>query len=188
MTLTLKHYGPALLIMGAVAVLATLFTAENLSGYTRNDAANRVDTYVLHDFFASSTIGVAPTEFATSTTATSTNITPYFDEQGRYQDGTLTVAGAERVSMYFTRGTGTSGATRFRVQGTQDGINWHYVSRFIGDDSGSTATSSTIFMNNTATTTAIYGLDVRTHGYQKIRCIAVETTDGRHQCQALVEW
>jgi len=179
---------PIVLVAGAIVFLALFIgSIQKASGYTTYDIPTRLETAVLYDFFASSTPGTAPTEFATSTTATSTDINAYFDEQGRKQDGSLSIAGAERVTLYLTRGSGTSGATIFRVQGTQDGTNWHYITRFIGDDAASTATSS-VTMGNQATSTSIYGLDLRTHGYQKIRCIAVEITDGRHQCQGLAEW
>lgn len=126
---------------------------------------------------------------ATTTNATSTNIVAAYDADGRYDDGSLDVRGAKKITFTFARGGATganTGLTRFEVEG-YDGANWVDLNRLITNDVSGTATS-TFSTTVAATTTSLVSVDLSQHSVQKVRCIAVEFTDGDHSCSALAEF
>lgn len=143
--------------------------------------------YRNYSFFASSTDNGVN---ATTTSATSSNIIPYFDAQGRYDDGTLAIAGAKKVTFYFSRGdtsgAGNTGRSVFSVEVSPDGTTWYDFDRLIGDDLSATATSSVTI--NAATSTFVGSMDLTYHNFLKARCVVVETTDGEHTCRATAEY
>lgn len=152
--------------------------------------AVQAGTFRTYDFFASST---APSTIATSTSATSTNITPYFTSAGTYDDGSFSINGAKKVTVYFTRGdvngTGNTGHSTFRLQITPDGTNWYDWDRLAQNVATTTNAMATSTVTLTAgTTTRILGMDFRYETFKAMRCVVVEATDGSHQCRASAEW
>ena len=150
-----------------------------------------------YSFFASST----ETYFATTTSATSTDIDAFFDANGQYDNGAFNIAGARQVDLYFQRGdtvgTGNTGTTTFKIQVTADGSTWHdygqleeitttttadgYFTRVSSPNAGASDTN-----DHTATSTAIYRMDDT--NFKAIRCIVVEEVDGEHSCRAAATW
>lgn len=119
---------------------------------------------------------------ATSTTATSTNITG--------GGGYLKIAGAKKVELYFSRGDtsgkGNAGLSKFRVQVTPDGTNWFDYSKLVGSDAAATATSTVTI--GTATSTVVANMDIIKDTFYGVRCIVNQTTDGEHTCKASAEY
>jgi hypothetical protein len=149
-----------------------------------------VDQFRNYTFFSTST---AQTNFGTTTTATSTNITTWTDPNGRIDYGYFVIAGAKRLTFYFQRDAGTganTGSTVFRVQATTVPspveADWFYL----GDIVSATSTNAyTVAMFPLpATTTSQVSADIADKSLYAVRCIAVETTDGEHECQASADW
>ncbi len=160
-----------------------------------------VATYTLPLAFGAST-GVIPnandrsetfTFFnATTTTALSTNT-------ANFNDGALFMAGAEKVVMHFQRGdtigTGNSGTSTFRVQGSFDASTWYDFGLFLSATS-STQTQQTLFgfdgsgvvVNLRGTTTEIRALNLENTAFKYLRCRVTEVADGQHTCKAYAEY
>lgn len=179
MTLKLRH---ALLFagVGALLVIAIGVQAE----ITRQEAV-QVDSVTTYRFFATSTTDV---QLATTTSATSTNITPYFDVNGKLDSGFADIRGAEKVTFYFGRAYngGNAGTSRFEVEVSEDGTTWYDFNKLRGADISSTAT--TTYSIVASTTTVPVSLDLTYDTFNFVRCIVVETTDGKHTCSATIEY
>jgi len=157
-----------------------------------NDVATS-NAYQTYEFFASTTAAtgsVSSTVIATTTTATSTNITGFFDSvYGRYVDGSFDVRGAKKITMYFSRGGAThanTGSTVFKVQATRDGTNWTDVQQLVSATSTSVSNSlvQATASIGAATSTLVFGIDLDYISYKAIRCVVVVTTDGESSCAA----
>jgi len=195
MTLSLKNIILAVLavVLGSWAVYLMSQNAFGALVIDQGASANRFATY---EFFASTSpiAGlVSSTIIATTTTATSTNITSFYDATyGRLVDGSFDITGAKKVTLYFSRGGAVqpnTGATVYKIQTTKDGSVWNDFNQFVQ----STSTSITSAVQPTATisaatSTVIYGMDLDYTGYKAIRCIVVETTDGEHSCAASAQF
>lgn len=145
--------------------------------FTNYDIPSREDNAIYYSFLS-----------ATSTSATSTNIVAGFDADGRYDDGSLTLAGAKKVTLYLDRASSpgaNAGNSRFYIQVTPDGSDWYSFNKLLGEDISSTATSSPTLVG---TSTQMYALDLSDDTFKAMRCVVVETTDGTHSCDAYVEY
>lgn len=146
--------------------------------------------FVTYDFFASSTDAAV---IATTTSAVSTSVVPGYTSEGIYDDGTLLIAGAKRVTFYFGRGdtvgTGNSGSSLFTVEVTPNGTDWYNYNKLIQNTATSSVpTSLSSITIAAATSTVITSLDTANFGFLKARCRVVETTDGEHRCRATAEF
>ncbi len=124
---------------------------------------------------------------ATTTSATSTNLAG--------GGGYLTIAGAKKVTFHFSRGGATNpntGSTRFFVQVSPDANTWYYWGNWSvaasTTNSFTAVTQTTAQYTLTGTSTISAGMILDNNTYQYARCIAVETTDGEHTCDASVEF
>ena len=183
MNLTIRNILATLLLVGAGFVLA--LTVSKAFAEVTSDDGTPLSRVVSYRFFATSTTDV---QLATTTSATSTNITPYFDANGRLDSGFADIRGAEQVTLYFGRayGGGNAGATLYKVQVSDDGTNWLDWSKLRGPDVSSTAT--TTYTISAATTTVAVSMDLTYDTPKYLRCIVVETTDGTHYCKATIEF
>jgi hypothetical protein len=179
MTLKLRHI---LLFAGIGALLMLAITAS--AEITKQEEVP-IDSIVNYRFFATSTTDV---QLATTTSATSTSITPYFDVNGKLDTGMLDMRGAEKVTFYFGRETsgGNAGTSRFEIEVSDDGTNWFNFNKLKGPDISSTAT--TTYSISASTSTVPISLDLTYDTFNFARCIVVETTDGKHFCRATVEY
>ena len=192
-----KHYilisiVALVLVSGASLWLDNRNKAE--AGKIASDVPQPSELFREYDFFATSTTP-GPIGFATTTNATSTNINRTVHTDGRIDNGQLVIAGAKKVTFFFSRGDatgqGNTGSTRFRVQVSPDGTNWYYFEKFknatssIADASSMMAESLSIAA---ATNTLIASMDLGNNTFYSVRCIVVETTDGEHSCKALATW
>lgn len=125
---------------------------------------------------------------ATTTSATSTDVVAGFDADGRYDNGSLTISGAKKVTLLFSRGDngGNTGTSTFSVQVSPNGTDWYNFDRLIGSDVSATAASSVSIA--AATSTVYASMDLTNHTFKSLRCIVVETTDGSHTCKAVAEY
>lgn len=189
MTFSLKNLLFVVLAVSLGSWAAYVWANQAFGAITVDQGASS-GVYRTYDFFASTSpvAGlVSSTILATTTTATSTNITAFSDSTfGRYVTGAFDITGAKKVTFYFSRGDtsgqGNAGATTFKVQATRDGTTWFDVSRLLGVDVSATATSTVTI--TAATSTIVDGLDIKDQAYKQVRCIVVETTDGEHSCAA----
>lgn len=197
MTLSLRNILIAFLavVLGSYALYVV---TDQAFGKVTSSSTVSVNTYNTYTFFATSTTqysGSAATGYvgstATTTTATSTNIIPYIDSNGVYDNGSLDIRGAKRVTMYFSRawGAGNTGSTNFKVQVTPNGTDWYDFNKLV--QNLATSTSPTTLSSVTisaATSTTVASLDLENDAFQAVRCIAVVTTDGANSCSASVSF
>lgn len=197
-----ENMGPTLLIVGMLALFTlTVFIGTynralgNITSVQPGGTPPDLNTYT---FFATSTnqqTVSGSTYNATSTTATSTNITSWTDSNGTIDKGWANIAGAKKVTFYFTRGdrtgTGNSGSTDFWVQVTPDGTNWYYWDKWQENATstlGQTAKSqSTGQFRLLSTSTVVASMDLTLDSFLGARVIEVETTDGDHAAAVTVQ-
>lgn len=179
------------IIIGLAGLLLALsswligFVTKPLSGFIPTSTrANLIGTFREYDFFASSTPGAIPTDTSTSTTANSTSINPYFDVNGRYDNGTLDIRGVKKVQLYVA----TNGSAKFDIDVTPNGTDWYNFNKLLGSDVSSTATTTVTTgpNNGGATTTVSMKLDNDT--FKEMRCNVTEIEDGNHECKAIIEF
>lgn len=171
----------ALVMVGMV-----IFNTPLKAAITGDTATVTENTFRTYQFFASTT---NPSTLATTTSATSTNIVPFFDTQGRYDKGYMVIAGAKNVEMYFSRGDlsgqGNTGSTLYKVQVTgsmtPSESDWYDFSKLVQATSTTVQASASI---GAATSTLRYGMNLDYTAPYAVRCIVVETTDGEHGCSA----
>jgi hypothetical protein len=182
------------------ALLIIWFTPDRAFGHTTIEQPSQVGKFETYQFFATSTsqlsVGGSPF-YATTSTATSTNIYPYFDSSGTYDPGFMVIAGAKRVTFYFSRGdrigTGNSGSTNYRVQVSPTcspiEADWMYFNKLVQNIATST---DTFELNNVTvaagTSTTIASMDLRFDTFCAARVTAVETTDGDHSVKASADF
>lgn len=187
-----ENLGISLLVVGALLVFALVLFSEGIRqayGNVTTEQPARTNTLVTYQFFATSTNQATTGLYATSTTATSTNITSWFDSNGRLDNGSFDISGAKKVVFYFDRGDklggGNTGSHTFRVQVSPNGSDWTYFERFINATStGAMATPGSI----AGTTTLMAAMDLDYSSFKFVRCIAVETTDGSAECKLQAEY
>lgn len=161
----------ALFILGIIFIAGVTFSALQVyAGITNRVLLNNVKEMQDFAFFTATT---------TSAISTNTALGEYFK-----------IAGARRVTLYFSRGGAVSpntGISDFKIQVTPDGTNWYDYNnlRLNSITSGypSLTASSTI---SAATSTNIAIMD--TLGFYGIRCVVTETTDGEHTCRGTAEF
>lgn len=181
--------------IGIIALIFVGFLVSLFSpafGAVSNDTASQAvnGRFKSYEFFASTT---APTTVATTTSATSTDIIPFFDTNGRYDAGYFVVAGAKKISVFFGRGGLTNpnaGSTVYKVQVSPDGVTWVDYNKLIDNVTNTNAQTLTRVASKSisaATSTLQVAIDPNDSVYA-IRCIAVETTDGEHRCFATSEF
>ena len=165
---------------------------QMVSAWISQDTPTQTAKYQNFLFFASTT---NPTQLATTTSATSTDIAAFFDTDGRLNNGYFVIAGAKEVLLYFQRGeqnsSGNVGTSTFNIQASPDATTWYNYEQL----QNATNTPNTVNQLServgtstirAATSTTIYRMT--TMGWYAIRCIVVETTDGSHTCKASASW
>lgn len=177
MTINLKYFIPAFLGLAALTLVATVAYGEvNFSEQTQTS------NYQNFNFFPGPG-NVANN--ATTTTATSTNLTG--------GGGYFKIAGAKNVVLYFSRGDttgqGNAGSSQFRIQVTPDGTNW-YDYNHLASSSPFGQVSILPLVGTTTLSTGTSTQMYRMHdlGFYGVRCIVIETTDGEHSCKASAEF
>ena len=176
MTLKLRH------VFLSVALAVAFVLAWQVSAHVTQDVGTPLTGQVNYTFFATSTTDVA---LATTTSATSTDVTDWFDSNGRLDTGALNIAGASKVTFYFGRPVHGSGGSLFKVETSPDGSTWSSFNKLLGPDVASTGTSTYTL---SATGTAVVSMDLSDDTFYAVRCVVVETTDGTHTCKATVEY
>lgn len=192
MTITIRNVLIGILAVVLGSYVLYVMTSATFGAVTADNTAT-VNRFTTYEFFASTTAAsgaVSSTVIATTTSALSTEITPFIDNTyGRYVNGAFDITGAKRVTVYFTRGGATSpntGTTVFTIQGTKDGTNWTNIDQLVSATSTSVSNAlvQTQASITAATSTLVFGLDLDYVSYKAIRCKVVETTDGEHSCAA----
>ncbi len=178
------------LIFVVVAIVVTTigiitFGVRPAAGQITSAVNGAWGAYTNYTFFATTS---AQTVFATSTNATSTNLTTYQDANGRMDNGSFNIAGAKRVTLFFSRAwlSGTNvGTSTFRIEATPDGTNWYTFNKLVQSTS-TTVQATTAF---SGTTTQAFSMQLTDETYKAIRCIAnVASTDGQNSCSAAASY
>lgn len=123
---------------------------------------------------------------ATTTTATSTNTTD--------GSGVLNTTNAKKVTLFFSRGTdgvANTGSSRFSVEvatSTVAGTVWYDFNKLVQNVATSSNAWEIQYETLTGTSTKIDSMDIYYDGFNYVRCIADEVTDGAHGCAAWVEY
>jgi hypothetical protein len=176
-----------LVVIGLFALVAAIFVLSSSQsfGAVQTDRTVSSASSVEYNFFASSTNSSIT---STTTTAISSATTPFFDSNGRYHDGVADIEGASRVVLACERGDkqggGNTGSTLCSFQVSNDKSNWFTFNRF--DNATSTGTFAIYSLSGTSTLHA--AMDLQTSTWKYLRCTVTETTDGSHECRALITW
>lgn len=181
----------AVFLLAAIVLIAlgTLFVSQ-VRAYISADSPAITDRVVSYKFFASSTPNAAPTNFATTTSATSTDIASWIDDAGRLDNGAFNITGAKAVTWYFSRGGATgpnTGTSTFRVEVSDNGTNWSRYYKLVSNVTNSNSQNLTRVETvaiEAATSTTITGMDLTNDSFKFVRCIVAETIDGDHSCRA----
>lgn len=177
-------------IIGALALTAFLLffqvgtTRANLLSSSVTVTPN---TYQYNTFFASTTAltttaATSAGEVAPNTTtfATSTNIISYLDGNGVVDHGYLPIAGAKKVTFFFSIGGAfgaiTAATGTFSVQVSPDGVNWYNFGKLVQATSSGTVSNvveqaNTTLVTTTATSTSVFSMDLNAETYLYARCI-----------------
>ena len=185
---------------GIIAIAVALLSIALVVSVRRADAnitaQNPTPTSVLqtYTFFASTT---SQTNFATSTSATSTDISAWTDTNGRIDNGYALLAGVKKATFEFSRsvvpGGTNNGSTTFQVQVTPNGTDWYYWDRWVQSATttnpglAKTYTSTAGFRMG-GTSTEMVSMDLTNDAFYGARCIATETTDGQHGCKVYTQY
>lgn len=176
------------IILGAMFITLSLLINYQMAKATIATDVPTVtkDTYRVYEFFVASTSPFA--SLATTTNATSTNIIPFFDASGRLDNGYFVIAGAKKVSVFFSRTTdlvnGNLGTSTFQVQVTPDGTTWYDFNKL--QESTSTVERQQYALEGTSTQRADADISIGT--FFGMRCIVNEFTAGAHACKATANW
>jgi hypothetical protein len=190
------------MVVVCVAMLATalfIILSQQVYGNITTEQPAPIASLKTYSFFATSTnqqVVGGQTFYGTTTTATSTNITQWFDSNGQLDKGYFVIAGAKKVNVYLTRGDkvggGNAGATTFKLQVTPNGTDWFYFNDL---SENATTTQGVIALSYTSqnivltgTSTKAIALDLTNDAFLGLRVIAVETTDGSHEAFATAEF
>lgn len=178
-----------LILISRTSHVSGLITADT-PGVTPN-------LYRLQEMLASTT---APSVVATSTNATSTNINAYFDSSGRLDNGAMVIAGAKKVTLYFTRGgafaAANTGTSTYFIQVSRDGTNWTNFNKLVAATSTTISNANELqnvtigatVPGNVATTTQVYSMDLTNEAYFSMRCIVTILVDGASSCSAFAQY
>lgn len=197
--------GVATIFIGVLFASIAFFSVMNVlplfAGIQTSNASVTPNTYRAYDFFAASS---TPTVSATTTSATSTNILSWTNSAGQIDNGAFVIAGAKKVTLYFSRGDltgqGNTGTTTFKVQTAKnaDAVTagtWEDLTQVVSSTSTTIANTAvfTAGVNSSirteaSTSTLIFGMDLDYNTFFAIRCIVVETIDGEHSCKAVAQF
>ena len=156
-----------------VAIFISLFAIVSIvNGAVSYAVQTKVDSYETFDFF-----------LATTTSATSTNLT----NNGGY----FLIAGAKKVTFYFTHGgvaTTSTATSTFKIQTTKDGTTWNDYYKLTS--ATSSAIQQTIGIVDATSTVVTEMSNILTNSFLGVRCIVTEGTtgqaggsgDGEHTC------
>ena len=191
----LKKYkqilGVSAFVFGLTSGLILWQAPSAFAGFVFSQNSSSVDKVVVYNFFASSTAPNSLPLNATTTSATSTNVVPAFDTNGQLDNGYAVIAGAKKVTFFFSRGDttgkGNTGLSDFRIQVSKDGTEWLNYNGF-ATSSAPTANRLASTTISAATSTTALSMDLMYNTYFAARCIVVEVTDGESSCQARIEF
>ena len=185
---------PAVLIAGAIVLLALSYSNFFAQADVTTQQYGIPGDFKTYQFFATSTAQIA---YGTTTNATSTAITTWFNGAGVMDRGYFVVAGAKKVTFYFQRDAGTGpneGSTRYRVQVARTvsptESDWFYYNKLVQNLATSTEITTLAIetIGPAATSTVIDSMQLENDGFYAVRCIVIETTDGEHECAASATW
>lgn len=173
----------------AVFALSYYFSSDRSYAGIVVDTAAKDTRYEAYTFFATSTNAIA----ATSTVATSTNITAWTDSDGRIDRGYFVVAGAKNVNVIFQRtGSGAAnssnaGSSKFFIQVAATSSDVWYDYNALQKNAATTTTPFAL-ANEILTGTSTVVVSMRDLGFYAIRCIVWGVTDGTNYCSATANY
>ena len=102
----------------------------------------------------------------------------------------IVVAGAKRITWFFTRADHTSGSTVFDVNVSLNGTTYVDFNMLVSNLANTNGQNLTRVASVTlaSNTTESYSMELEHGGYYSLQVTATETTDGTHTAQCLIEW
>lgn len=186
------------IILAGITSILLAVSIKTAYGNIADTQPAQTEIFQRYTFFSTSTTQYAQTDSivgstATTSTATSTAITSWFDSNGRKDNGYFVIAGAKKVNMYFTKQGATTtplSTSVFKVEVTPDGTNWYPFNKMVLGTSTTKTTVSAIYQTGSAanaTTTNIAALDLQDDAFFGVRCIVGYlrvSIDGENLCSA----
>lgn len=102
----------------------------------------------------------------------------------------IVIAGAKKITLFFTRANHTSGSTLFDVDVSLDGTTYVDFAQLItnvinGITEGKVRVASVSLSSNT---TSAVSMDLDNSAFYSMKVKATETTDGTHTVKVLIEY
>lgn len=168
-----------------LVLFANPFHAE--SSISKDNQSNVTQGFRNYEFFDSLSSTTIPYQVGTTSSATSSDVV-YTDTSGRIDNGYLLTRDAKAVTVYFSRSSevgANSGSSIFRIQVSDDGVNWYDYNKLVSNVTNTNAQTLTRVnsVTLTGTSTSINTLEAG-DAFFAIRCIVQEVTDGTHRCRA----
>lgn len=174
------------------ALLALVVWSQGTEANVTTNSPTSINVYQSYTFFATST---NQTTFATTTSATSTNILAWVDSNGRVDIGSANLAGAKKATFEFKRAddlSSNTGKSTFRVQVSPDGSNWYYWGKWVENASSTLGFTNKTYavtaFDVTGTTTVTVSMDLTNDTFSSARCLVQEATDGAHSCKVNISY
>lgn len=102
----------------------------------------------------------------------------------------IVIAGAKKVTFFFTRTNHSAGSTAFSVEVSLDGTTYVTYNKLISNVTNTNAQTLTrvasVSLNSNTTSTV--SMDLTTDAFYCLKVTATETTDGTHTVQMLTEY
>ena len=101
----------------------------------------------------------------------------------------ISIEGAKRCELMFTRSNHTSGNTVFSVEVSIDGTTYVTYNKLIDNVTNTNAQNKTRVASATLSsdTSKIYAMDLENDYFKFMRVTATRTTDGKASCKAYLE-
>ena len=102
----------------------------------------------------------------------------------------IVVAGAKKITLFFTRANHSAGSSAFSVDVSLDGVTFVDYNKLISNATNTNAQTLTrvASVSLAADGTTMATMDLEHDAIHSIKITATETTDGTHTAQMLVEY
>lgn len=102
----------------------------------------------------------------------------------------ISLEGASKVTLQFTRADHSAGSSAFAVTVSNDGINYVTYNKLIDNVTNTNAQTPTRVAGATlsSNTSKVYSMDLENDCYKWMKVAVVETTDGTHSADVAIQY